>query len=87
MMRERYFAWDEGHSHSFYAYESSLPLFKRFAEDYIVEPDGNETRFTWTLAIEPKGALALPVKLLAPVLKMGFGRIPSGGQKYFAKRG
>jgi len=61
-----------------------VPLFKRFAEHYLVEPAGSETLFTWTLAVEPKPAFALPVKVLAPVLKAGFGRIPAGGQKYFA---
>ena len=71
---------------SFYVYESALPVFKRFAEHYLVEPAGSETLFTWTVAIEPKGAFALPLKVLAPVLKAGFGRIPSGGQKYFAKQ-
>ena len=85
-MRERYFRWDEGHSHSFYVYESTLPLFKRFAEDYIVEPDGEATKFTWVVAIEPKKAMALPMKALAPLLKAGFGRIPGDGQKYFAGR-
>jgi hypothetical protein len=41
--------------------------------------------FTWTVAIELKGALALPFNVIAPVMKAGFGRIPSDGQKYFAK--
>jgi hypothetical protein len=86
-MRERYFRWDEGKSHAFYAYESSLPLFRRFAEDYTVEPGGDATLFTWVVAIEPKGAFAFPVKLLAPALKAGFGRIPAGGERYFAKQG
>jgi hypothetical protein len=85
-MRERFFRWDEGSRHSFASYESVLPLFTRFAEDYIVEPDGNDTLFTWTLAIEPKSALALPVKLLAPAIKAAFGRVPSDGQRYWAKR-
>jgi Polyketide cyclase / dehydrase and lipid transport len=85
-MRERYFHWDEGRNHSFYVYESTLPLFKRFAEDYIVEPSGNQTRFTWVLAVEPKNAMRLPVKVLAPLLKIGFGRIPASGESYFAKR-
>ena len=84
-MRERFFRWDDGSRHSFAAYESTLPLFKRFAEDYIVEPDGAETLFTWTLAIEPKRALALPFKLLAPAVKAAFGQVPSGGQRYWAK--
>jgi hypothetical protein len=85
-MRERYFRWDEGSSHAFYVYESKLPIFKRFAEDYVVEPDAAETLFTWTVAIEPKNAFRLPLKVLAPVLKAGFGQIPSGGQRYFAKQ-
>src|ERR1700754_1098643 len=75
-VRERYFRWDEGSSHAFYVYESSMPIFKRFAEDYVVEADGAETLFTWTVAIEPKNAFRLPLKVLAPVLKAGFGQIP-----------
>jgi hypothetical protein len=86
-VRERYFRWDEGKSHTFYVYESSLPLFRRFAEDCIVEPDGDQTSFTWIVAIEPKNAFRLPRKVLAPVLKAGFGQIPSCRQGYFAKRG
>ena len=86
-MRERYFRWDEGKSHAFYVYESTLPILRRFAEDYIVEPDGDQTLFTWIVAIEPKDAFRLPMKVLAPVLKAGLGQVPSGGQRYFAKRG
>jgi hypothetical protein len=85
-VRERYFRWDEGRNHSFYVYEATLPLFNRFAEDYLVEPDGGDTLFTWTMALEPKGALALPVKVLGPLLKPAFGRMPSDGQRYFAAR-
>jgi hypothetical protein len=86
-MRERYFRWDEGKSHAFYVYESALPIFRRFAENYIVEPDGNGTLFTWVVAIEPKDAFRLPMKVLAPLLKAGLGQVPSGGQRYFAKQG
>ena len=39
--------WEEGRRHSFAAYESTAQLFKRFAEDYLVEPDGDDTLFTW----------------------------------------
>ncbi|WP_123023552.1 SRPBCC family protein [Mycolicibacterium stellerae] len=85
-MRERFFRWEEGTRKSFAVYESTLPLFKRFAEDYIVEPDGAETLFTWALALEPKGALSLPFKVLAPAVKAAFGRIPGDGQRYWAKR-
>ena len=52
--REHYFRWEEGHRHSFYAVESSGPLFKALAEDYLVEPRSDDAcRFTWTIAVEP----------------------------------
>ncbi|MCW2514178.1 MAG: polyketide cyclase [Mycobacterium sp.] len=87
-VRELFFRWDEGRGHSFSAYEANAPVFKRFAEDYEVEPegaDGNSTRFTWTVAIEPKSLLALPFKPLAPVLKLAFGKMASDGERYFAR--
>jgi hypothetical protein len=85
-MRERFFRWEEGSRHSFASYESTLPLFKRFAEDYIVEADGADTLFTWVVAIEPKSGMALPFRLIAPAVKAAFGQIPAGGQRYWAKR-
>ena len=97
-VRERYFRWDEGHRdeghrdeghrNSFAVYEASLPIFRHFAEDYVVEPegtDGETTRFTWTVAIEPKAGFALPFKPLAPVLKLAFGRLAVDGRRYFAR--
>jgi uncharacterized protein YndB with AHSA1/START domain len=86
-VHERFFRWDEGHGYSFAVYESNIPLFKRFAEDYVLVAEADETSFTWTVAVEPKSAFALPIKVLAPVLKAGFGRIPNEGRRYFAKRG
>ncbi len=85
-VHERFFRWDEGHGYSFYVYEANAPLFRRFAEDYVLTPESTGTRFNWTVAIEPKAALALPFKPLAPVLKAAFGRMASDGQKYFAAR-
>jgi carbon monoxide dehydrogenase subunit G len=84
-VHERYFRWDEGRGNSFFVYEANAPVFKRFAEDYEVEPEGDGTRFTWTVAIEPKGVLALPFKALAPALKLAFGRLASDGERYFAR--
>lgn len=85
-VRERFFRWDEGSGHSFYVYEANIPMFRRFAEDYRVEPDGNGARFTWLVAIEPVGLLRLPFKALAPVVKAGFGRMADEGQTYFGTR-
>jgi hypothetical protein len=82
---ERFFRWDEGHRYAFYVYESNAPLFRRFAEDYALTPEGDGTLFTWTVAIQPKRALAVPFKALAPVLKTAFGKMASDGRKYFAR--
>jgi hypothetical protein len=84
-VHERYFRWDEGRGYSFYVFESNIPVFRRFAEDYALTPDGEGTRFVWTVAIEPRAALRLPFTVLAPVLKALFGRMASDGEKYFAR--
>jgi hypothetical protein len=84
-VRERFIRWDEGRGYTFAVDEASVPVFRHFVEDYAVEADGDATMFTWTVAIEPKSALALPFKLLSPVLKAAFGRTASDGRKYFAK--
>lgn len=86
LLREQFFDWTDGSGHSFFVTEATVPLFRRFAEDYRVEPEGTGTRFTWVVAIEPVGALKLPFKVLAPVLKTAFGRAAADGQKYFAAR-
>lgn len=53
-LQEHFFIWEEGHRYAFYATEANLPVFRRLAEDYVVEPDGpNRCRFTWTFAVEP----------------------------------
>jgi hypothetical protein len=30
-------------------------MFRRFAEDYLVEPSDDGCTFTWTFAVEPRG--------------------------------
>ena len=40
---------------------------------------------TWVVAIEPKEKLALPSKVIAPPVKAAFSRIPSDGQRFWAK--
>ncbi len=53
VLKETYFRWEEGRRKSFYVAEASLPLFKRFAEDYLVEETSpTRCRFTWTVASE-----------------------------------
>lgn len=82
-VREHFFRWDEGNGFSFYVSEATAPLFQRFAEDYVVEPEGSGARFLWTVAIEAKPKFALPVRLLSPVNRFAFGRMAADGAKYF----
>jgi hypothetical protein len=57
VLKEHFFRWEEGRRKSFYALESSAPLFRRFAEDYLVEPRSDTScRFIWTIAMEPRPA-------------------------------
>lgn len=54
VVHEKYFLWEEGRRKAFFVEAASLPLFKRFAEDYVVEETGAAScRFTWTIAAEP----------------------------------
>ena len=69
---EYYFVWDEGRRNAFYFTDANLPLFKRFGEDYLVEPTGeNSCRFTWKLAGEPT-AIGAGGKPLLDWLVAGF---------------
>lgn len=54
-LTETFFRWEEGRRYSFTATSSNLPTFRRFAEDYVVEPDEGGCVFTWTFAVEPRG--------------------------------
>jgi hypothetical protein len=57
VINERYFLWEEGRRKSFYVVDASVPLFRRFAEDYLVEPTSETScRFTWTIAFEAQPA-------------------------------
>ncbi len=55
VLKEEFFRWEEGRRKSFFVLESTTPMFRRFAEDYLVEPTSEiSCRFVWTVAAEPK---------------------------------
>jgi Polyketide cyclase / dehydrase and lipid transport len=59
---ESYVRWDEGRRKVFVGVGMNLPLLSRFAEDYLVEPLGDDRcRFTWTAVWEPT-ALGRPME-------------------------
>ncbi len=81
VLDERFFVWEEGRRKSFYAFKASGPLFKRFAEDYLLEPTGEAScRFTWTIAYEP----SLIGKAGAPVNKRLLGSLFADTRKHFS---
>jgi hypothetical protein len=55
---ERYIVWDEGHRNAFVGVSVNVPMLRRFAEDYVVEPRPGGCRFTWTFAAESRGPRA-----------------------------
>jgi hypothetical protein len=81
IVRERYFLWEEGRRKSFYVYEATAPAFKRFAEDYVIEPTSESScRFTWTIANEPS-AIGKP---LAFVDRLISRRLFADTRKHFS---
>jgi hypothetical protein len=81
VMNEHFFRWEEGSRKSFYVVDSTAPLFKRFAEDYLVEPTGAEScRFSWTLAWESSAAM----RPGTPVNKRLLGTLFTDTRKHFA---
>ncbi len=82
-VHERFFRWDEGAPLLVHRLRGQPPpVFKTFAETTSSNrtgADGDSTRFTWTVAIEPKRAFALAFKPLAPVLRLAFGRLATDG--------
>ncbi|MDT4986597.1 MAG: hypothetical protein QOI74_691 [Micromonosporaceae bacterium] len=84
-VRERFFRWDEGSGYSFYVAEANRPGIRQFAEDYVVEPDGDGALLTWTIAIEARSRLAPLMRVLGPVNKMAFGQFATGARKYFTQ--
>jgi hypothetical protein len=70
---ERFFRWEEGRQKSFIIVEASLPLFRRLAEDYVVEQTSpDSSRFTWTIALEPTAAGRPGAPLTAAIMRSLF---------------
>lgn len=84
-IHEYFFRWEEGHRFSFYGTDANLPLFARFAEDYIVEPGPTGCRFTWSFALERTPKTRLAMKAMSPANRLNFRTMAHGAKGYFAK--
>lgn len=84
-LHESYFRWEEGRRHSFQVLRANTPLFHRFAEDYLVEPIAGGCRFTWTFAVEPRGARAVAASVGA-TQRLIFAGMAKDTQRHFGIR-
>ncbi|GGM37651.1 polyketide cyclase [Longimycelium tulufanense] len=85
-IRERFITWDEGRRHAFLAEEANLPVFRRFGEDYLVEPTATGCRFTWTFAFEPNPALRLAFRAGAPLNRALYATFARDTRRHFGAR-
>jgi Polyketide cyclase / dehydrase and lipid transport len=83
VLRERFFRWEEGTRKSFCVQQANLPMFRRFAEDYLVEPTDKGCRFTWTFAYEPTSAWKLFFTASRPVSAGIFGSFARDTKRHF----
>jgi|SRR5262249_17700462 len=85
---ERFFRWEQDRRCSFYLTGHSMPLFHAFAEDYLLEEVASgETRFTYSVAAEPR----LTLRMGGPIAQTYFGSMFKNGckglQSYILKAG
>ncbi|WP_026909851.1 SRPBCC family protein [Patulibacter minatonensis] len=81
-VQEHFFVWEEGRRKAFYLTSANVPVFERLAEDYVVEPAGDDRcTFTWTIAVEPSAI----GKAGGPLNSFLFGRCFKDTRKHFPK--
>lgn len=85
-VRERFIVWENGSRYAFEVYEATRGLFRRFAENYVVERRAGGSRLTWTVALEPRPKLRGAVELGRPLNRLAFGQVARQARSYFAKQ-
>ncbi len=83
-MREHFFVWDDAaHRHAFYAEQTTVPLFRAFAEDYRISPAPGGCLFTWTFAFDARRGLGPALRAGGPVNKALFGAFIRNTRTHF----
>jgi hypothetical protein len=72
--RERIVAWEAPTRWAFVMESMSIPLARRFAEEYRITPVDSGSQVAWTLAMDPRGPLRAAGPLTAPLLSQLFRR-------------
>lgn len=84
---EHFFRWEEGRRFSFYFKAHSVPLARRFAEDYLVEDIApGRCRFTYTVALEPSLLFKLGGPIGRIMLDRMFRKAPPALARYVEKQ-
>jgi len=85
---ERFFRWEQGRRFSFYLTGQSMPLVHALAEDYLLEELApGKTRFTYTVAIEPRLAFRIGGPIARRRFDSMFANACTGLQSYVLKAG
>jgi hypothetical protein len=83
VINERFFRWEEGRRKSFHVVEANVPFFRRFGEDYLIEPTAeNACRFTWTIAVEARPAF----RVANPLNRLMLASIFRDTRRHYAAR-
>src|SRR5262249_44639882 len=85
---EHFFRWEQDRRFSFYLTAASLPLVHALAEDYVLEELApGRTRFTYSVAIEPRLALSMAGPITRPLIDAVLRKACKGLQGYVVKSG
>jgi uncharacterized protein YndB with AHSA1/START domain len=85
---EHFFRWEPGRRFSFYLTGQSVPLVHALAEDYLLEEHApGKTRFTYSVAIEPRLALRIGGPVAQRYFNAMFANACTGLQSYVLKAG
>ena len=84
--RETMLAWEPPHRWAYRVDESTGPAFAALAEDWVIEPDGDDARVRWTFAVDA-AELALPPASLREVIGPVFAEAMLGLSASLASSG
>jgi len=83
---EHFFRWEQDRRFSFYLTAHSMPLVHALAEDYLLEEVApGRTRFTYSVAIEPRLALSMGGPIARPLIDSFLRNACKGLQSYVLK--
>jgi hypothetical protein len=83
---EHFFRWEQDRRFSFYLTAASMPFVHALAEDYLLEELApGHTRFTYSVAIEPRLALRMGGPIARKYFDSTFANACKGLQSYVLK--